>query len=301
MAMTIVYYNDKFLESKEFMFHVASYEIKRMENVPAHSHEFVELAFIREGRGEHEYEGASYPVSQGDVFIIEPGKEHAYRVGEESMKVINVLFVPELLSAELAALSNVTSFIDFYYMEPFLRSDVSFQSKLTLNTKQQLELRELLSRLIIEFDGKESGYRFVIKSKLIEIFITLSRIYEKNKQKPLASIASDREIIERVCQFIENHHASPLSLESVSQMAGMSQSKFTSLFREVKGTTFLGFRNETRIRFAKYLLETSNNTTMHIAQEVGFDDLSHFNKLFKQEVGMSPGRYRQHFKNSVHL
>jgi AraC-like DNA-binding protein/mannose-6-phosphate isomerase-like protein (cupin superfamily) len=292
--VTDLYRNDKFLESKDFLFHAAPYQIESNETIPPHTHEFVELAFISQGEGEHEYEGVLFPISQGDVFIIEPGKEHAYRVGEnQQLKVVNVLFVPALLTGELEALSNVTSFIDFFYMEPFLRSDVSFQCKLTLNARQQFELRELMDRLIHEYKFKESGYRFLIKTILIEIFITLSRIYEKNKQKPLSSIASDKEMIERVCQFIELRHASPLTLEQVSLMAGMSQSKFTSLFRGVVGKTFLEYRNEMRIRFAKRLLETTDDKIIHVAKEIGFDDLSHFNRLFKQVVGVSPGKYRQ--------
>ncbi|OCT12882.1 hypothetical protein A8709_21360 [Paenibacillus pectinilyticus] len=292
--MTDVYSNDKFLESKDFLFHASPYLIASNETILPHAHEFVELAFISHGEGEHEYEGTWFPISQGDIFIIEPGKAHGYRVGAgQQLKVVNVLFVPSLLTMELEALSNVTSFMDFFYMEPFLRSDVSFQCKLTLNAKQQFELRELMEQLIHEFRSKESGYRFLIKTKLIEIFITLSRIYEKNKQKPLSSITSDREMIERVCQFIESRHASPLTLEQVCSMAGMSQSKFTALFRGVVGKTFLEYRNDMRIRFAKRLLETTDEKIIHIAKEVGFDDLSHFNRLFKQEVGVSPGKYRR--------
>ncbi len=292
--MTYVYSNNRYLESNDFLFHVALYHIDSNSSIPPHAHEFVELAFISQGEGEHEYEGTSYPISQGDVFIIEPGKEHTYRVGEnQQVKVVNVLFVPALLTGELEALSKMTSFFEFFYMEPFLRSEVSFQYKLTLNARQQFEIRELLDRLIHEYESKDSGYRFLIKTKLIEMFITLSRIYEKNKQKPLASSVSDREMIERVCQFIEKRHANPLTLDQVSQMAGMSQSKFTSLFRRVTGQTFLEYRNDMRIRYAKHLLETTGDKIIQVAQEVGFDDLSHFNRLFKQAVGVSPGTYRR--------
>ncbi|WJH37507.1 AraC family transcriptional regulator [Paenibacillus sp. CC-CFT747] len=99
--------------------------------------------------------------------------------------------------------------------------------------------------------------------------------------------------MERVCEFIELHHARPLSLAQVSQMCGMSTSSFTSKFKQAIGKTFIEYRNEVRIRVAKELLLHSDDNLLSIAHEVGFDDLSFFNKLFKQVLGVSPGKYRQ--------
>ncbi|MNW07977.1 HTH-type transcriptional regulator YesS [compost metagenome] len=76
-------------------------------------------------------------------------------------------------------------------------------------------------------------------------------------------------------------------------MCGMSQSAFTSRFKQYMGKTFIEFRNEIRIRIAKELMLSTNTNILQIAQEVGFDDLSFFNKLFKQMHGISPGKFRR--------
>lgn len=120
--------SDHYLESKSFLFHIEPYRLDCGTVISPHRHEFVELVIITQGAGLHEYEGNIFPINAGDVFIIEPGTDHAYRINHgEGMEVINLLFVPSLLEKELDLLSGVTSFIDFYYMEPFLRSDVSFR------------------------------------------------------------------------------------------------------------------------------------------------------------------------------
>jgi len=294
------YSNDAYLESSEFPFFVGQYRVGGGERIVPHRHEFVELAYIGEGEGLHEYEGEVYPIGAGDVFIIEPGKVHAYAVGERQfLEVVNVLFVPSLLTSELAALSGVASFVDFYYMEPFLRADVSFQAKLTLTPRQRMELDELLDRLLREFTNKESGYRFLIKTKLMEMFILLSRMYEAIRRRPLASMSGDRETIDKVCAFLERHPARSLTLEQVCRMAGMSQSKFTSLFRSVTGMTYLEYRNARRIELAKRLLAETEDRILLIGMEVGFEDISHFNRVFKQRTGISPGRYRKRNRERV--
>ncbi len=288
------YSNDAYLESDEFPFAIGRYRIGGGERILPHRHEFVELAYISQGEGLHEYEGEVYPIGAGDVFIIEQGKVHAYVVGEQQfLEVVNVLFVPSLLTKELSALSGVASFVDFYYMEPFLRTDVSFQAKLTLTPRQHMEMVELLERLYREFEHKESGYRFLIKTKLMEMFILLSRMYEAIRQRPLAAIHGDRATIDKLCDFLARHPARSLALEQVCRMAGMSQSKFTALFRSVTGLTYLEYRNGRRIELAKRLLSETEDRILQVGMEVGFEDISHFNRVFKQQTGMSPGQYRK--------
>lgn len=284
--------NESYLESYDFPFHLEQYTFKKKESVKPHSHEFVEFVYVVEGSGRHSYAGVEYLIQEGDVFVIEPDVEHAYFV-DEHLIVYNILFAPSILSHELQSLSNVTSFVDFFYVEPFLRQSVHFQSHLKLNPHQRIEMKQLLDRILSEYTEKMLGYRLLVKTRLIEMFVFLSRCYDQMLHKPMTALASEHKIIERVAEFIELHHANPLSLAQVSQMCGMSQSAFTSRFKQYMGKTFIEFRNEIRIRIAKELMLSTNSNILQIAQEVGFDDLSFFNKLFKQMHGISPGKFRR--------
>jgi hypothetical protein len=71
---------------------------------------------------------------KGDVFVIEPNVNHAYEVDmNDHLLVCNILFLPSLLNNELKALSRVTSFVDFFFVEPFLRNRLNFSAHLKLN------------------------------------------------------------------------------------------------------------------------------------------------------------------------
>ncbi|MFC3771173.1 AraC family transcriptional regulator [Paenibacillus sp. GCM10012303] len=293
------FHNADYLESADFPFHTGPYVLKANQVVEPHSHEFIEFVYIAEGSGYHEYRGDRYPLREGDVFIIEPDAEHAYQVASGgSLLVYNILFHASFLENELQTLSLVTPFVDFFYVEPFLRQSVQFQSHLTLDTHQRIEMKLLLDRLTAEYKDKKLGYRILVKTRLIELFVYLSRCYELQLHRPMTAMASESKVMERVCEFIELHHSSPLSLAQVSQMCGMSQSAFITKFKQYNGKTFIEYRNEIRIRIAKELLAGTDGKILHIAQEVGFDDLSFFNKLFKQLEGISPGKYRQQIRRS---
>jgi AraC-like DNA-binding protein/mannose-6-phosphate isomerase-like protein (cupin superfamily) len=288
-----LYTNQEWLESSDFPFCTTIYPFQDQEYKEPHSHEFIELAYIAEGDGVHEYRGMSYPITSGDVLVIEPNIEHSYQSGKNRLLVYNVLFQPSVLSEELGILFKVTSFIDFFFVEPFLRKYVNFQGHLTLAPQEHIEMLFRLDRLAREFQAKEIGYRIVIKTLLIEMFIFLSRCYERRIHKPMTTLDNEDEIIRHIREFIELHHARPLSLSQVCQLCGMSPSAFSAKFKQQVGKTFVEFRNQIRIKVAKDLLIKSEDKIVSVCQQVGFEDLSFFNKVFKKEVGVSPGEYRK--------
>jgi AraC family L-rhamnose operon regulatory protein RhaS len=134
--------------------------------------------------------------------------------------------------------------------------------------------------------------------RLIETFIFLSRCYESYVNKPLAALPTDAEVIAKIGDFIRLHYDKPLTLLQVSQLCGMSQSTFTARFKQHTGRTFIEFRNDIRLQEAKRLLADGADKIIAIAHKVGFDDLSFFNRLFKQQEGVSPGQFRSRMRNT---
>lgn len=68
----------------------------------------------------------------------------------------------------------------------------------------------------------------------------------------------------------------------------MSVSTFKAKFKANTGRTFLEYRNDMRIMAAKRLLVQTELKMIDIAQEIGFEDVSLFNRTFRQWTGMSP-------------
>ncbi|MNN72853.1 HTH-type transcriptional activator Btr [compost metagenome] len=75
-------------------------------------------------------------------------------------------------------------------------------------------------------------------------------------------------------------------------MCGMSQTVFTGKFKQLTGRTFTEYRSELRIRASLRLLRESGAKIVDIAQDAGIGDVSHFNRLFKLHMGITPKEYR---------
>jgi len=98
--------------------------------------------------------------------------------------------------------------------------------------------------------------------------------------------------ISRAKQYIHEHQANDLSLSEVARAVNTSTYYFCKLFKKATGLNFTNYLSRVRIEKAKNLLINPNLRISEIAYEVGFQSLTHFNRVFRKMVGQSPTEYR---------
>jgi AraC-like DNA-binding protein len=106
-------------------------------------------------------------------------------------------------------------------------------------------------------------------------------------------------IIAKALRFIEENLDQDISLNQISEESGMSRYHFARTFKSVTGSSFKTYHNRKRIEIAKKLLETRSMRITDVCFEVGFNDLSYFNRVFRRFVGMSPLTYQKQFLPAV--
>lgn len=99
--------------------------------------------------------------------------------------------------------------------------------------------------------------------------------------------------INRAREFIHQHLTEPLDLKHVAESANLSSCYFCKKFKESTGMTFTSYVARTRVEAAKKLLANPQVRVSEVAFEVGFQSLTHFNRVFKEISGLSPTRYRE--------
>jgi AraC-like DNA-binding protein/ligand-binding sensor protein len=98
--------------------------------------------------------------------------------------------------------------------------------------------------------------------------------------------------ITRAKQFIHENQAEDLSLGQVAKAVNTSIFYFCKMFRKSTGLNFTDYMSRIRVEKAKNLLLNRNLRVSEIAYEVGFQSLTHFNRVFKKIMGQSPTDYR---------
>ncbi|MEK5028953.1 response regulator [Paenibacillus sp. FSL M7-1046] len=104
-----------------------------------------------------------------------------------------------------------------------------------------------------------------------------------------------RSVVEKAKRYIEDNYHKDLSIEELSEVAGLSISHFCTLFKQISGYTFLEFVTNCRMEKAKYILQNSNVKVYQVAPLVGYQDPRYFTQVFKKATGKTPTEYREEY------
>lgn len=94
--------------------------------------------------------------------------------------------------------------------------------------------------------------------------------------------------------YIETHPMESVTMRQMAMLCHLSESYFSRLFSKEMGETFSSYVSRLRIDRSRELLRNSSLNVSQIAKEVGYQDVSHFIRLFKRFEGVTPTVYRQY-------
>jgi len=114
----------------------------------------------------------------------------------------------------------------------------------------------------------------------------------QSNQIAVQQASAEPPVITRAKRFIEEHHREDLSLGQVAASVHTSLFYFCKLFKRHTGVSFTEYVSRLRTEKAKKLLLNPNLRVSEIAYEVGFQSLTHFNRVFKRILHESPSEYR---------
>lgn len=253
--------------------------------VPLHWHDEAEFIYIKKGCGTISVDFTTYEVHADDIALILPGELHAINsLPDQVMEYENVIFHPELLEASGADMSFQT------FLYPIFSMKLAVPSVLTKKDSVYTAVRNCLDQndqICMRFPD---GYPLAIKGNLFTLFFALYTNYASQKRVPSAK--KNIEKLKTVIKYVELNYASPMTIAQMADLAGFSESHFMKYFKQTMGVPFTSYLNSYRLTMAGRLLLQSDDTILSIAAEVGFDNLSYFNRAFKRQYGMTPSAYR---------
>ena len=256
------------------------------QQVALHWHESMELVFVKQGMGLVQVGVVTYLAYRGDIFIFAPGTLHALRQAEgQRMEYENIIFHPGILISKKADTSNTE------FLAPLLSGALSVPLLYQPGSPCYAEIAACIDANDEISRTNPPGYQFFIKSQLFMLFYILF-----NKcllKEPAKRDHKSLEKMKLILKYLENHYMERITIADISAEVGLSQSHFMKYFKNTMGTSFIEYLNEYRLTMASRLLISSESSILAIAEEVGYENLSYFNRTFKKRFGMTPRDYRK--------
>ena len=112
--------------------------------------------------------------------------------------------------------------------------------------------------------------------------------------------AREKQLLEPVLQYLQENLQNPeLPIESLSEIAGVSQVYLRRLFKKQFGAAPAAYLIRERMKLAKSLLENEEMSIAQVALESGYRDGLYFSRLFKKQTGLSPTEYRKRHMDAL--
>lgn len=186
---------------------------------------------------------------------------------------------PDAVQSNITVLKSMFSKWDIDIIYQFL-------TELTINCKREFVSYNLdycnWDEILFQIHHQHPWEQILYSIRQTLLWIQL-QLNENQKTMPIAVT---------VKKYVQDHLKDPISLEEVAAACFLSKSHFCKIFKEETGKTFKSFLNEIRIEHAKTLLRRSSLKNYEICAEIGLEDVSYFNELFKKVTGMTPSEFR---------
>jgi AraC-like DNA-binding protein len=257
-------------------------------NIQWHWHEEMEFILAIDGdtlvfSGEKEY-----LLHPGEAIFVNRNVLHKIKRGQKNVpcRFNTLLWLPEFVS------SFPQSIIQQRYIAPLARCQTMAELLLRPGVSWQKEAILHFQAAFEAFTSERYGYEIIVLVELMQmLLILLENLQDRVCDTELVQ-NKDAVRIKQMLGFIHARYAEPLSVSQIAAASSISESECYRCFRKVLGTSPIDYLLQYRIRAAAGLLSGSDMSVSDICFATGFNSPSYFAKVFRQELLVSPRKYR---------
>jgi AraC-like DNA-binding protein len=256
--------------------------ISKCYSLPRHFHEELELG-IRQGDGwQFNYRGAIHSVPSNTLVVTQPGEAHqADSKSDQDCTFRGLRVGVDLLRQVAIEVAGRDTELPFFPMP--LVCDRNFNTQI-------VRVHQALSQSISQLEQQ---------TLILDLLAQLILRYAENPPC-FANLGEERQPVDRVRTYLEEHYDQEISLEQLARVANLSSFHLNRSFSRTFGMPPHAYQIQVRILQAKRLLRKQRSIEQ-VALATGFASQSHFGSHFKRLVCVTPRQYIQDSKNVINF
>lgn len=260
---------------------------ERVFHLPAHSHTYYELIYIRKGSGVHLLNHNKLPYKAGDLFMICPDDEHHFEIAKRThftfIKFTDSYFAGHKMNRPDAHI--------LWIPEAIMGNKLLKEVKLKMDEPCVNILRKTIENIV------DYNCRGNVESSPLVYYQILSIFGLIREAAAKLSIRIDygQPDKEELISYIHQHIYEPslVRIKNIAPHFNIAESYFSDYFRKKFDISYRNYVNTYKIKLIEKRLEDTSLTIKQIADEFGFTDESHLSHFFKDMRKVSPQQFRQ--------
>lgn len=136
--------SESIFPSKDLPFYIGKYYHTNFSDLKIHTHDFIEIVYVYDGKGYHIYNDVTYPVSKGELYIINSRTPHCFyptdKSNSEHLVVYNLCFLPEFISSINIHLPILVELTDIMLYKSLYPDEIIYSPDLKLSGSMRTEI-----------------------------------------------------------------------------------------------------------------------------------------------------------------
>ena len=249
-----------------------------------HVHDCLEVGYCFSGSGVFVIGEKVLPFAAGDVSFINHTEVHLARSAPGTQSEWTWIYLDPLRLAGQggAALGRI---------DPTPCAGADFEN--ILSARGHPAINRAVSRMIEELRVRQPGSEDALRALAWELMVLVRRLAPARRGKGSAPSRREYDRLGPALQMFSREYASPLRMKELAARCSLSEPHFRRLFKQTMGRPPRTYWNDLRLRMAASLLRGSSRSVLQISQDVGYETLSSFNRLFRAHFGVAPREWRR--------
>lgn len=246
--------------------------------------------YVKSGAGLYILEGRLRVLNDGDLIIIPPRISYSFLAQDLGGEYNENIDASVLQFGETWLNGLLTVFRTLGEVVLKLK-----EMKSAMSAKGKKWLR--MSSLMADLKTCQPSVQPLKIIELIELFKTSADFYPITDEVLYDEVNAEDKVT-RIKRYIGCHLLNRITLDEISEYAGMNRTYFCLFFKRHFGTGLTDYINLERMKKASSLLGQGLTSVSDVARECGFPNVTYFNRVFRKNYGMSPTEYRNKVRKS---
>lgn len=247
-----------------------------------HFHSDFELLYVFDGQMEINVENNKYTLSKDDFLIVNANKFHSFTTSKNAL--IGSFMISYTWLTELTKQSYIV-----FWCNSTIEKSIEYNI-----------LRKKICEFANEFIKSSENESIKIMSTFYDLLYSITNNFQvtMNDINQGEVVDDAKERVEQITRFIALNYKNRISLTELSEILYLSDAYLSKYIKKQFGMNFSDYLNTVRLNHAIEELLYTDIPIIRIALDNGFASISTFNKVFRDNYGMTPSKYRNKFSKS---
>lgn len=269
---------------------------KRFMKFDNHRHDYIELIYVFSGEINQIIGGKTFNIKTGEICILDPNVIHTIEPALEKDVAINIIMTADFFDSIFMSFLSENDIMSKFIINAIYNKK-NKNSYLIFPTGNDENIQFFMKKLLCEFYDRKVSYDTALHAYILLIFTELLRVYKTSFSSTKEQNMNNTIMSELKSYLYKNYKTA--DLKTTAEHFHFNAEYLSRIIKYSTGESFVSFLQQVKLKESCNLLINTDYTVEKIMELVGYNNISHFYKLFKKRFDFTPLEYREKAKLNV--